>query len=207
MILLIQRGCVKEKEFPDLARSDGNVDEEEEGLPEEEEELPEEERPLSLDSEEVENNPWLAGESSQLEFKSTLRISLHTGGPDARMELACLKTITAFLNTIGGTLVIGMDDDANPIGVEADKFKSEDNMSLHLINIVKGRLGSLAMTCIDIQFEDCEDKRIMVVKCQKSSRPIFYKNKGRELFFVRTGPSTTELPASETQDYIRQTWG
>ncbi len=153
------------------------------------------------------SNPWSAGESNKLEFKSTLRISLHTDKPDPRMEMACLKTIAAFLNTNGGTLVIGMDDDANPIGVETDKFKSEDNMSIHLVNIVKERMGPLAMTCIDFQFEDCKDKRIMVVKCEKSSRPIFCKDKDMELFFVRTGPSTTKLSASETQDYIRQVWG
>ena len=33
------------------------------------------------------------------------------------------------------------------------------------------------------------------------------ENKDIELFFVRTGPSTTKLSASETQDYIRQVWG
>ena len=82
-------------------------------------------------------------------------------------------------------------------------------MSLHLVNLVNARMGPLAMTCTDIRFENCEEKRIMVVKCRKASKPIFYKEKDsyRESFFVRTGPSTTRLSASQTQDYIRQAWG
>jgi hypothetical protein len=39
-----------------------------------------------------------AGESDQVEFKATLRINLHTGQKDVRMETAVLKTIAAFLN-------------------------------------------------------------------------------------------------------------
>ena len=41
-------------------------------------------------------NTWAKGESSEVEFKSTLRVSLHSGKPDDRGELACLKTIAAF---------------------------------------------------------------------------------------------------------------
>jgi hypothetical protein len=92
------------------------------------------------------------------------------------------------------------------VGVDADKFKSEDKMSLHLVSLVKSYLGSLAMTFSDIQFEDYQGKRVMVVKCRKSSKTTFYKDKDtdRESFFIRTGPSTTRLSASETQEYIRQ---
>ena len=41
------------------------------------------------------------GESSRCEFKSTLRINLHTSADDGRMEHACLKTIAAFLEYAG----------------------------------------------------------------------------------------------------------
>ena len=133
---------------------------------------------------------------------------MHSGKPDDRVELACLKTIAAFLNTHGGSLVVGLDDEAKPVGLKHDKFDSEDKMSLHLVSLVNARMGPLAMTCTDIRFEDCEDKRIMVVKCRKASKPIFYKEKGSETeaFYVRTGPSTTQLSASQTQDYITQAW-
>ena len=171
----------------------------------EDSEIPE---PSKQNEQADDGNTWAKGESSEVEFKSTLRVSLHSGKPDDRVELACLKTIAAFLNTHGGSLVVGLDDEAKPVGLEHDKFDSEDKMSLHLVSLVNARMGPLAMTCTDIRFEDCEGKRIMVVKCRKASKPIFYKEKGSETeaFYVRTGPSTTQLSASQTQDYITQAW-
>ena len=42
------------------------------------------------------------GESEAVEFKTTLRINLHTGESDKRMEMAVLRTLAGFLNTNGG---------------------------------------------------------------------------------------------------------
>ncbi len=144
------------------------------------------------------------GESEAVEFKSTLRVNLHTGKPDKRMEKAILRTIAGFLNTGGGTLVVGMSDNGTPVGIEADKFVNEDKMSLHLVNIVKSRINPQTLTYMHIHFEDYECARIMVVRCHKSPSPIFVKDDSIERFFVRTGPSTSELTASQTQDYIKQ---
>jgi hypothetical protein len=144
------------------------------------------------------------GESEVVEFKSTLRTNLHTGSKDPRMELSVLKTLTGFLNTNGGMLVIGVSDDGSPVGIQADDFDSEDKMSLHLVNIVKTRMGIPAMTSLHAHFDDHDDSRVMVVKCRKSPIPIFLKDGDTERFYIRTGPSTTELTASQTQDYVKQ---
>jgi hypothetical protein len=146
----------------------------------------------------------IMGESEAVEFKATLRTNLHTGTRDPRMELAVLKTLDGFLNTNGGTLIIGVSDDGTPIGVEADGFTNEDKMSLHLVNIVKSGMGPQAMTAIHAHFEDFEDSRVMVVKCGKAAAPVFVKDGDVERFYIRTGPSTTELSASQTQEYIKQ---
>ena len=143
------------------------------------------------------------GESEAVEFKTTLRINLHTGEPDKRMEMAVLRTLAGFLNTNGGTLIVGISDDGTSVGVEADKFPNEDRMCLHLVNIVKARLGPQAMTAIHVHFEDHDDTRVLVVRCPPALTPVFVKDGKVERFFVRTGPSTTELTASQTQDFIR----
>ena len=83
------------------------------------------------------------GESNTIEFKSTLRINLHTKKTDSRMELAVLKTLAGFLNTDGGSLIIGVSDDGVPLGIKFDEFKNEDSMNLHLTNIVESRMGSI----------------------------------------------------------------
>ena len=56
------------------------------------------------------------GESDVVEFKSTLRTNLHTSKPDKAIEYTVLKTLAGFLNTNGGTLVIGISDDGTPVG-------------------------------------------------------------------------------------------
>jgi len=146
----------------------------------------------------------LNGESEEVEFKSTLRTNLHTGDRDPRMEHSVLKTIAGFLNTRGGVLVVGVADDGSPVGIEADGFENEDKLSLHLVNIVKSRMGIQAITNLHVNFEDNEDSRVMVVKCRKSPTPIYLLDGQTEHFYIRTGPSTTELQPSQIQDYIKQ---
>ena len=144
------------------------------------------------------------GENDAVEFKSTLRINLHTGAPDKRMELAVLKSLAGFLNTDGGTLIVGVSDDGTPVGIKTDKFPNEDKMSLHLVNIVNDRMGPEAMIAINIHFDDYKDNRVMFIRCKRSLRPVYVKDDNIERFYIRTGPSTTELTASQIQSYVKQ---
>ena len=146
----------------------------------------------------------VTGESDQVEFKSTLRTNLHTSNKDPRMELAVLRTIAGFLNTNGGVLTIGVADDRTPLGIDADGFENEDKMCLHLVNLIKERIGPSIMQFIHVRFEDYDSYRVMVIECSKAKTPAFAKDGNIERFYIRTGPSTTELSASQTQEYIKQ---
>ena len=142
------------------------------------------------------------GENTSCEFKSTLRINLHTGADDGRMEHACLKTIAAFLNTHGGYLLIGVSDKGEPLGIENNKFPNEDRMHLHLISLIRDRIG--AEHPVDSQFETLGDKCVLLVHCWPSKTPAFLKDGNTERFFVRMGPASRELRPSEICRYIRQ---
>lgn len=144
------------------------------------------------------------GEDMSVEFKGTLRTNLHTQAADPRMELGVLKTIAAFLNTHGGTLVIGVLDDGTPVGVEVDKFENDDKMLLHLDNLVKDRIGAQHALNIQPRFDEHQDKKVLVVECKSGRVPVFVKDGGSERFYVRGGASTQELSPSQTQDYVRQ---
>ena len=148
------------------------------------------------------NQLILTGESDSVEFKSTLRVNLHTGRRDGRMENAVLKTLAGFLNTDGGTLVIGVSDDGSPVGISADQFASEDQMNLHLVNLVGNRLGSSFMTMVHTQFADYRDNRVLRIRCERSSSPVYVRNNDREQFFIRTGPATAELTGGEMVEYV-----
>lgn len=144
------------------------------------------------------------GESDQVEFKSTLRMNLHTKQKDPRIELACLKTIAAFLNSDGGTLIIGVSDDGTPLGLEADAFPNEDKMSLHLVNLLTARIGPEFMMYIHPHFADYDHKRVLVVECSPARSAAFVREGNDERFFVRAGPSTQDLSSSQMVEYINQ---
>jgi hypothetical protein len=145
-----------------------------------------------------------SGETTRIEFKSTLRVNLHTGQPDKKMEQSCLKTIAAFLNSHGGHLVIGVSDSGEVLGVGKDGFPNEDKMNLHLVNLLKDRLGAQHMLHIEPRFEDLDGKRVLVVQCKPSNLPVYLKDGNTEQFFTRTGAATTELIPSQIQAYIQQ---
>ena len=60
------------------------------------------------------------GESYTLEFKSTLQWDVVHDNQNKALRLSVLKTIAAFLNSQGGTLVIGVEDDGSIIGLAPD---------------------------------------------------------------------------------------
>lgn len=144
------------------------------------------------------------GETTTTEFKSTLRINLHTGEKDPRLELGVLKTIAGFLNSGGGTLVIGVADDGDPVGIEMDKFPDEDKMYLHLVNLVRDRVGPHLMMYVHPRFDDYEGERVMAIDCLPAKAPVYVKDGSTERFYIRTGAATAELTASQTQTYVGQ---
>ena len=158
-----------------------------------------EEKPANLDLATIING----GESDAVEFKATLRTNLHTQKNDPRMETAVLKTLAGFLNTHGGTLIVGVRDDRTPIGIEADRFASEDKMLLHLTNLVNRCMGEGTWIWIRAEFEDHDDVRVLVIRCEKSSVPVYSKEENDENFYIRTGPSTVALPISQLSEYIK----
>ena len=137
------------------------------------------------------------GEGDLVELKSTLRVNLHTGQRDSRMEQTVLRTLAGFLNRDGGTLIVGVADDGAPIGLDVDGFENEDRMHLHLVNIVNSSIGAPVWAYMHANFDDLEDGRVLVVRCEKARAPVYVKDGSAERFYVRTGPSTTELPVGE----------
>jgi len=77
--------------------------------------------------------------------------------------------------------------------VERDGFADEDKMSLHLINLLKDRLGGQHAMNVEPRFNEYEGARVLVVECSRSQSPVFVKDGTFEKFFVRYGPSTQEL--------------
>lgn len=142
------------------------------------------------------------GEGEFIEFKSTLRINLRTGQKDTAIEKASLKTIAAFLNSKGGTLLIGVEDDGNVLGTDTDRFPNSDKLLLHLTNLIKDKLGSIHLKFVDMHLVKIEEKNVLRVDCHSTASPAYLNFDGKEDFFIRTGPSTTSMRLSKIYAYI-----
>ncbi len=166
---------------------------------------------IGIDDED-ENESVLAliqkGESFDLEFKSTIRLNLKTGEKDKRMEKAVLKSLVAFLNGDGGTLLVGVADDGEILGVDVEGFDNADKMNLHIINLISSQIGDEFLPFIrfkEVNFgkkESGADKLVVRFDCRPTVTPVFYKEGKTEIFFVRSGPSSVELTGSDLIKYI-----
>ena len=100
-------------------------------------------------------------------------------------------------------LYIGVDDDGNAGGLDRDGFASHDKFLLHLFDKVKTSMGDNAAARIDARIVLLDETAICRVECAKSQQPVFVKAKSEdEAFYVRTGPSSTKMSASQQADYI-----
>lgn len=144
------------------------------------------------------------GETSKIEFKSSLRWNLKARRDDKNMELSVLKTIAAFCNTKGGKLLIGVSDNQEILGIEHDHFSNNDNFLLHLRNLITDKLIPGVTQYVTFDLVSIGDKKICRVVCKESSQDIWVKSEKQqpEIFYVRTGPSSTKLSPREATKYI-----
>jgi len=144
------------------------------------------------------------GESETLEFKSTLRTNLHTKQHDKKIEMSVMKTIDAFLNTDGGTLLVGVSDDGQIMGIKRDGLKSKDRFHRHFTNMVKNYIGNEYLPYIRSEIVPIDDEHVLNIDCDPSAKAVFLKVDNAEEFYVRTGPSSVKVEGSKLITYIDQ---
>jgi hypothetical protein len=143
------------------------------------------------------------GETDTVEFKSTFRWDIRAGKTNPAVERASLKTMAAFLNSSGGTLLIGVRDDGSIEGIETDKFANDDKFLLHLWTLIRTCLGREVSPYIRTVLEKMDDKTVCLVHCKQSIRPVFLRQPGfDEAYYIRIGPSSNAMDISEALKYI-----
>jgi hypothetical protein len=142
------------------------------------------------------------GEGKNVEFKSTLRKNLHTNLVDRQIEHSVLKTINAYLNSDGGTLLIGVNDKGEVVGLDNDQFATDDHAHRHLMQLINDHLGAEFLTLVQASVAKVDGKSLLVVECKKSNRESFLKNGKDENFYVRQGSLSQPLTGSSLLKYI-----
>jgi type I restriction system adenine methylase HsdM len=153
------------------------------------------------------------GESRTLEFKESFSLDVrnyekkkgYNPKKEKYIEHSSLKNVAGFINSKGGTLIIGVDDDGKVIGLEKElklfHKNSTDKLLLHFKNLAKSKIGPSFYSHFNSSIKEVNNKIVMIVKCKKSeTEPCFYDD---EKFYVRNSPSTDELSIKDATKYIR----
>jgi hypothetical protein len=150
------------------------------------------------------------GENNKVEFKSSMRWDYKLGKVNKVLELPIVKTIAGFLNTDGGTLLIGISDSRGVLGIEED-YKtlpkaSRDGYELHLNQLISNVIAKERCLNVGISFHQLDDKDVCMVQVEPSPKPAYVKEGQETRLYIRTGNQTQPLSTSESIEYVQQHW-
>jgi hypothetical protein len=150
------------------------------------------------------------GEGQHVEFKRSLLWDRERSYEDDKLRLKVLKTVVAFLNSGGGALFIGVQDDGQPWGL-ADDLRccdgSEDMFHQRLRNLVANSIGGEFSQYILTSISDDLDYtgyRVCFVGVDKARHAAFLKSGSHSYFYIRSGPETLELDMQKAYRHIRE---
>ncbi len=151
------------------------------------------------------------GESAMVEFKSSARWDVKQNIQNKVMELVIVKTVAAFLNSTGGTLLIGVDDDGKPLGLANDfktlgKRQNRDGFENWLTNLLLEHFGKDASAFISITFHNMAGADVCRVVAKPAAKPCYVQDGQAEHLFVRTGNATRQLTTREAVEYCKHRW-
>jgi len=149
------------------------------------------------------------GESATLEFKSTLHWDVVQNQVNKLLRKQVLKTVAAFLNSSGGTLVIGVEDDGNIFGLEEDLSttgNSTDRYANLLASLIIDYIGAEYASLVEIQFELVNGQKVCRVNVSPAQIPAHMRGDRGSEFWIRFGPTSRMLDGEETVSYINLNW-
>jgi len=153
------------------------------------------------------------GETHKMEFKSSLRWDYRDGKLNKTLEEVIIKSVAAFNNSDGGTILIGVSDDGEILGLNMDysvlRDSGKDFYELHIRNLLASRYG-LGYTTknLKIDFPVIEGLEICQILIRRGKEPLYTKisRKGGgpvEKFYIRSGNASCVLEnISEVSEYI-----
>lgn len=146
-------------------------------------------------------------EDFAVEFKSTARWDLKESKRNKAMEDAVVKTVAGFLNTEGGTLLIGVGPDQSVVGLEYDyphvKPANADGFVNWLTTHLMNSLGAVPVTRTRARIVHHDGVEICRVDVASCPVPVHAKtSKAPEVFYVRMNNSTRSLAAEDVATYL-----
>jgi len=147
-------------------------------------------------------------ESDFIEYKSSLRYNVKTKQIDKQMEFEVIRAIAGLANDRGGTVYIGVDDNGDVLGTEADfsTFRkganAMDQFRRHFDQIVAEQLGVENYQIVEPKWVGLKGKQVFVVPVKSGSSPTFFSGE----FYVRRGARTVKLNGQQFYEYYKARW-
>jgi len=157
-------------------------------------------------------------ESMTVEFKPAFQWDARTNQQNQELRFDfLLKPVTAFLNTEGGTLFIGVSDDGHVCGIDGDLalFKqSTDRLELEMMQMISRKVSPIHSRFVRIHVDAVAsettdgslEKRVCIVDIDAASSPAFLRWEGEVYFYKRTGNQSEPLDPIQQNEYIRTRW-
>jgi membrane protein YdbS with pleckstrin-like domain len=147
------------------------------------------------------------GENQYVEFKSSLMWDYRRKVVNKALYEPVMKNIVGFMNSTGGTLLIGVDDDGLVLGLEADyqvMRKPDSDGFENVFNMAFNKMiGVEYRRFVDVTFPEIEGKEVCVVSVRLSTGPAYLRAKGSEAFYIRAGNASQPLTVSQAARYIQ----
>lgn len=148
-----------------------------------------------------------AGEGQFVEFKSSILWDYRQEKMNKHLSVPIIKNVAAFMNTAGGTLLVGIDDDGNVLGLDADfavmKKPNPDGFELIFNNAFAQMIGAELRPFVQLSFPAIEGKTICLIAVRPATSPVYFRHQGKEEFYIRAGNASQPLSVSKATAYIR----
>lgn len=147
-----------------------------------------------------------AGEGQFVEFKASLMWDYRQSRANKELYEPVMKNIVGYLNTRGGALLIGVDDDGNVLGLEPDygimKKGDKDGFENVFNMAFNSMIGLEFRRFVDVAFPIVDEQEICLIQVQAADHPAYLTNKGVEKFYIRAGNASQALTVSKAAQYI-----
>lgn len=164
-------------------------------------------------------------ETQRIEFKQTFFVNADDLGQkfsksDKEYKKSCkaeqykiIKNIATFLNTDGGTLLIGVTDDSQVCGIEMEmqhikEIKAEAYIK-RLSQDIANLIGERNSKWVEYSSVEVDGKTIIVIDCKPATKPVLIPKKNRDgtihneptELIIRRGTASVTLNGYELLEY------
>ena len=146
------------------------------------------------------------GEGQYVEFKSSLSWDYRQQRINKDLYKAVMKNLIAFMNTTGGAVLMGVDDEGEILGLEVefaaarkgniDGFENTFNMAFNTM------IGVDFRQYVRFDYEVFDGKTVARAIAFPAPEPVFLTHKNKEEFYIRTGNSSQPMTMRQAVKYI-----